>query len=71
MSHTTSWLLWPFTMIWSLFTFLLELIGRLTAGILGLILMVAGIILTITVLVAPLGIPMLILGLLLILRSLF
>lgn len=71
MSQNTPWFLWPFIVIWDLFTFFLKLTGRLAAGILGLILMVAGLFLTITVLAAPLGIPLIIFGLLLMLRSVF
>ena len=46
-------LLWPFYAIWRLLTFVVELIGRLLCGVLGIGLMVAGIAITITVLAAP------------------
>jgi hypothetical protein len=60
----TPLLLWPFAA-------LIKLLGRIVAGILGLVLMVAGVALTMTVLGAPVGVPMFIFGLLLTIRSLF
>ncbi len=64
-------LLWPFRFVWRLLTGILELTGRLIAAILGVVLMVAGIVLTLTVIGAILGIPLLIFGFLLMLRALF
>jgi hypothetical protein len=65
----TPWFLWPFVALWDLLTWILNLTGRLIAAVLGLVLMVAGIILTVTVIAAPVGIPLVILGLLLMIRS--
>ena len=64
-------LLWPFYAIWRLLTFVLELVGRFICGVLGLALMVAGILITVTVLAAPLGIPIAALGFLLLVRAIF
>ena len=64
-------LLWPFYAIWRLLTFVLELVGRMLCGVLGLALMVAGIAITITVLAAPVGIPIAALGFLLLVRAIF
>ena len=64
-------LLWPFYALWRLVTALLELTGRLVAAVLGVALAVAGGLLTATVVGAPVGIPLLLLGLLLVARSLF
>ncbi len=64
-------LLWPFYAIWRLLTFVVELIGRVFCGILGLALMFAGIAITITVLAAPIGIPVAALGFLLLVRAIF
>ena len=64
-------LLWPFYAIWRLLTFVVELIGRISCGVLGLALMVAGILITVTVLAAPLGIPITALGFLLLVRAIF
>lgn len=64
-------LLWPFAAVWDLLAIFLGLTGRLVAGILGLVLMIIGAILTITVVGAVVGIPVIIVGFLLVLRSLF
>jgi hypothetical protein len=64
-------LLWPFYAIWRLLTFVLELIGRMLCGMLGLTLMVAGLAITVTVLAAPVGIPVAALGFLLLVRAIF
>lgn len=64
-------LLWPFWVIWRLVLKVFELTGRLVGAILGVVLMIAGIILTITIFGAIIGIPMIVFGFMLILRSLF
>lgn len=64
-------LLWPFYAIWRLLTLILELTGRLLCAILGLVIMGAGVTLTMTLVAAPLGIPIVILGFMLIVRALF
>jgi len=64
-------LLWPFWAIWKLLELILKLTGRLVAAVLGLVFMIVGLILTITVLAAPVGIPLIIFGFLLILRGFF
>ena len=66
-----SWFLWPFVTIWNLLALVLNITGRVLAGILGVGLMIVGIALTMTVAGAPVGIPFAILGLLLIIRSIF
>jgi hypothetical protein len=65
------WILWPFAALWDLLTFILRLTGRLFAGVLGFALMTVGLIATLTVVGAPVGIPLVILGFLLMLRSIF
>jgi len=64
-------LLWPFYAIWKLIEFIFNLTGRLIGVILGLVLMIVGIILTVTVIGAIVGIPFIIIGVLLTLRSIF
>ena len=64
-------LLWPFYALWRLVTAILELTGRLVLGVLGVALVVTGGILTATVVGAPVGIPLILLGVLLVARSLF
>lgn len=58
------WLLWPFT-------FLISLTGRLFAIILGIVLLIVGGILTFTIVGAAVGIPIAIVGILLLIRGLF
>ena len=64
-------LLWPFYAIWRLVTFILVAIGRLLCALLGLALMIAGIAVTMSVIGAPLGIPLAALGFLLVVRAIF
>ncbi|MCZ6827172.1 MAG: hypothetical protein O7D88_06715 [Gammaproteobacteria bacterium] len=64
-------LLWPFYAIWRLLTFVLILIGRLVSALLGIGLMIAGVAITLSVIGAPLGIPLASLGFLLLIRALF
>ena len=67
----TAWILWPFVAVWNLITWILQLTGRLVAAILGLVLMIAGVLLTVTVIGAIVGIPFIIFGFLLMIRSIF
>jgi hypothetical protein len=69
--NTTPWILWPFAAVWNLLALILNITGRVLAGILGVGLMIIGIALTMTVAGAPVGIPFAILGFLLIIRSIF
>ncbi len=68
---TSPWFLWPFVTVWNLLALVLNITGRVLAGVLGLGLMIVGIAFTMTVAGAPVGIPFAILGLLLIIRSIF
>ena len=70
-SKRTPWFLWPFVAIWNLITWILKLTGRLVAGILGLVFMIVGAILTVTVVGAVVGIPLIIFGFALMVRSIF
>ena len=64
-------LLWPFYAIWRLVTLVLELVGRMLCAVLGLGIMAAGVVITMSVVAAPIGIPLAIFGFLLIVRALF
>jgi hypothetical protein len=64
-------LLKPFAWLWNLVAEIVKLTGRLVAVIIGLLLMVAGVLLTVTVVGALLGVPLLIVGFLLVVRGLF
>ena len=65
------WYLWPFWAIWRFFTWIVSLTGRLLAIMLGLLMIILGGVLCITVILLPLGIPLMIFGFLLIMRGLF
>jgi hypothetical protein len=65
------WYLWPFYAIWRLLTWIVKLTGRLIAVILGFALIIIGVVLSITVILLPLGIPMIMFGFLLAMRGLF
>lgn len=64
-------LLWPFYAIWRLVAFVLEIIGRIIGVILGLVMLILGLLVSLTVIGAVVGVPLIILGMLLILRGLF
>lgn len=64
-------LLWPFYAIWRLLTFILNVVGRLLCALLGLAIMIAGVVITMSVVGAPVGIPLATLGLLLLIRAIF
>jgi uncharacterized membrane protein HdeD (DUF308 family) len=64
-------LLWPFYALWRLLGFVLELTGRVLGIILGLVLVIAGIVASLTVIGAVVGIPLIVLGFMLMVRGLF
>ena len=64
-------LLWPFYAVWRFLTFILNVIGRLLCVLLGLVLMAAGVTITLSVIGAPVGIPLAAFGFLLLLRAVF
>jgi len=64
-------LLWPFYAIWRFVTFVLAVVGRLLCAVLGIGLMIAGVAVSLSVIGAPLGIPLAALGFLLLVRALF
>jgi hypothetical protein len=57
--------------VWQLLTWILELTGRLVAVILGLLLILVGTVLSLTVIGAVVGVPVGLFGILLVLRGLF
>ncbi len=65
------WLLYPFWLIWRLVIWIIEATGRLVGAILGLVLMIVGVIVSLTVIGAIIGIPLIIFGFMLLVRSLF
>ena len=69
--HGVPILLWPFYAIWRLLTFVLNVVGRLLCALLGIALMIAGVAITLSVVGAPVGIPLAALGFLLLVRAIF
>ena len=65
------WYAWPFVALWKLIAGIVALTGRLVAVILGLALMLAGFLVSLTVVGAIVGIPLALVGFLLVLRGLF
>lgn len=61
----------PFVAVWKFLAILTALTGRLIAGSIGLGLLIIGIILSFTFVGTVIGIPLIILGLLLVSRALF
>ncbi len=69
--NQTHWIFWPFVALWRLVTGILELTGRLIAVILGLVLMIVGVVISLTVVGAIVGVPVFLFGMLLVFRGLF
>jgi membrane protein YqaA with SNARE-associated domain len=65
------WFLWPFYAVWRLLTFVLEAVGRVLCAVLGVALMAVGLVVSLTVVGAPLGVPLSIVGFLLLVRAFF
>ena len=61
----------PIYFVWRILGFTLELTGRITGIALGLVLMIVGIIVSLTVVGAIVGVPLAVLGFMLIVRGLF
>lgn len=64
-------LFFPFIVLGKLVEFIMKMTGRLLAIILGCLLVIAGVILSITVIGAIIGIPLVIVGVIMIVRGLF
>ena len=62
---------WPFIALWRLVIGIVQVTGRFVAAILGLILMIVGVVLTLTVVGAIVGIPLFTFGFLLVIRGFF
>lgn len=62
---------WPLAALWDLIAFLLRLTGRLIGFAVGLIMVAIGGVLCLTVILIPIGVPLLVVGFLLMIRSVF
>jgi hypothetical protein len=69
--HHTPWFLWPFVALWRLLAVIVEMTGRFLAMVLGIVFMIVGVIVSLTIIGAIVGIPLAVVGLLLFLRGLF
>lgn len=67
----TPWIFQPFVAVWNLLALVLNLTGRLIAFIIGVLSVVLGIVLLLTILAAPAGLVLIVFGFLFIIRSLF
>ncbi len=65
------WFLWPFAALWKLLAVIVELTGRFVAMILGIVFILIGVIVSLTIIGAIVGVPLAIIGLLLLLRGIF
>lgn len=65
------WFLWPFAALWKLVAVIVEMTGRLVAMILGFVFLVVGVLVSLTLVGAIVGIPLAIVGLLLFFRGMF
>ena len=65
------WILWPFYAVWKLLTFILNVTGRILCAVLGMILMAAGVGLSLSIVGAIIGVPLVSFGFLLVVRALF
>ncbi len=67
----TPWVLLPFTIFWNLIAYLVSLMGRLVAIGLGLALMALGVVISLTIVGAIVGVPLFAFGALLVIRGLW
>ncbi len=65
------WYLWPFVALWKLIAGIVEFTGRFVAMVLGIVFMIVGVIVSLTIVGAIVGIPLAIIGLLMFLRGIF
>jgi len=65
------WYLWPFAALWKLLAVIVEMTGRFVAMVLGIVFIIVGIIVSLTIVGAIIGIPLAVVGLLLLLRGMF
>jgi hypothetical protein len=70
-SKPAPWYLWPFLGLWRLIARIVGLTGRLVAVVLGLALMIVGVVLSVTIIGAVAGVPLAVVGLLLVLKGIF
>lgn len=67
----TPWYLWPFAALWRLLAIIVEMTGRFVAMVLGIVLILVGGIVSLTIVGAIVGVPLAVIGLMLFLRGMF
>jgi len=65
------WYLWPFAALWKLLALIVELTGRFVAMVLGIVFIILGVMISLTIIGAIIGVPLAVIGLLLLLRGIF
>ncbi len=65
------WILWPIYALWKILTFILNVTGRIICAIVGLVLMVMGVAISMSIVGAIIGIPLASFGFLMTVRALF
>jgi len=65
------WILWPVYAVWKLLTFILKVTGRIICALMGLALMAAGVAISLSIIGAIVGIPLIAFGFLMTIRALF
>ncbi len=65
------WYLWPFAALWRLLAVIVEMTGRFVAMVLGILLILAGVLVSLTIIGAIIGVPLAIIGVLLFFRGMF
>ena len=65
------WVLWPLAALWKLLSILVELTGRFVAMVLGILFIIVGLIVSLTIIGAVVGVPLALIGLLLLVRGIF
>jgi hypothetical protein len=69
--HRIPWYLWPIVALWQLVATIIELAGRSVAILLGFALFVAGAVVSLTIVGAIVGIPLMLIGGMLVVRGMF
>ncbi len=65
------WIFWPFGVVWRLLTWIVRITGRIICAVFGLAFMAFGVTIALSIVGAPLGVPVAVLGMLLLVRALF
>ena len=66
----THWLLWPVVALWRLLAGIITLTGRFVAMLIGVVFIFVGLLVSLTIVGAIVGIPLALFGLLLVVRGL-